>query len=131
MNLVLNERKSLSTLTYIIVIIMAYFGPNAELLGNVKLAIWHFQKPIKDIEAYVINVCLLLAVDLLSLVFNGILLWYSCKTNIFKVLNKLQKEFWYAFAIIEAFSLVEVIFYFQNKEGSNLVTFHDSRHSYN
>ena len=41
--LVLKERKSINTLTYIIVILMAYFGPNANILGNIQLAIWQFQ----------------------------------------------------------------------------------------
>ena len=72
MSLVLSERKSINTLTYLILIIMAYFGPNAKLLGNIQLRIWQYQRPIMDIEAYIFKVSLLMAVDLGSFVINGI-----------------------------------------------------------
>ena len=31
---------SVFVITYIILILMAYFGPNAKLLGNIQLSIW-------------------------------------------------------------------------------------------
>ena len=109
LKLVLSERKSINTLSYLIVVLMAYFGPNAELLGNIKIAIWQFQRPITDIEAYVIKVSILLAVDLSSLVINGALLWCFCiKTNVFKILKRLQQQWWICFAIVEAFHLQAV-----------------------
>ena len=87
---------------------MTYYGPNAELFGNIKLAIWHYQNPITDIEAFISNVSLLFIVDIISLIINGILLWYFCQINAFKVLKQIQQEFWPAFAITECFVLVEV-----------------------
>ena len=87
---------------------MTYYGPNAELFGNIKLAIWHYQNPITDIEAFVSNVSLLFIVDIISLIINGILLRYFCQINAFKVLKQIQQEFWPAFAITECFVLVEV-----------------------
>ena len=90
---------------------MAYFGPNAELLGNIKLRLWHYQKPIPDINAFVMNVSLFLIVDILSFVINGCLLWHFCKVNVIKLLQKLQKDFWIVFGIAEAFLLMEVIRY--------------------
>ena len=68
---VLSGRESINTLTYLVLIMMAYFGPNAELLGNIKAKIWQFERPISDIEAYAMNVCILLAVDLLSFMINS------------------------------------------------------------
>ena len=109
MNLVLNERKSFMSLTYIAVILMAYFGPNAKILGNIQLAIWQFQQPIEDIETYVMNISLLLAADFLSFIVNGILLWYYCSINVLEVTKKLQQSFWIIFAIGEAFLLMEVL----------------------
>ena len=110
MKLVLGERKSLNVLTYLVLIFMAYYGPNAELFGNIQLSIWQFQRPIKDIEAYLFKLILLLCVDLLSVVVNAGMLWYFCKINLLKLLLKLQKLFWYVFAIAEAFIVIEVIF---------------------
>ena len=95
-------------MTYIFIILMSYFGPNSELLGNIKMEIWQFQRPITDIEAYVQNVSLLLAVDGLSFVINGILLRVFCKVNLVKILKELQQEFWLAFMLAEAYILMEV-----------------------
>ena len=108
MNLVLLERKSINTFTYVMLIIMAYFGPNAEVLGNVKLKIWQFQRPISDIYSCILKVSLLMAVDLLTLVINGILIWKICDINILQILKKLQKEYWMYFAVAEAYVLMEV-----------------------
>ena len=88
---------------------MAYNGPNANLLGNIQLTIWHYQSPIVEIEAVVYNVGLLFLVDLSSFVINGILLWYFCGINLLRTLKNLQQEFWLAFAIAEAYLLMEVI----------------------
>ena len=108
MELVLGERQVINTLSYLLLIIMAYFGPNAELFGNIKLEIWQFQQPILDIDAYVLRVSLLMLVDLFSLLINGSLIWKICQVNIFKVFKKLQKSFWYLFAIAEAYVIIEV-----------------------
>ena len=108
MALVLAERKSINTLSYLLLIIMAFFGPNAELLGNIKLQIWQFQRPIQEINAYVMRVSLLMLVDLFSLFVNGILIWRICQVNAFRVFQKLQKSFWYLFAVAEAYVILEV-----------------------
>ena len=106
--LVLSERKSFMTMTYIVLIMIAYFGPNAQHLGNIQLEIWHFEKSIKDIYLYAKKVSLLLAVDFLSFIINGILLAYFSGINLLKVMKTLQQEFWIAFAITEGFLLMEV-----------------------
>ena len=108
MKLVIGERKSVNSLTFILLIMMAYYGPNADLLANVKLSIWQFQKPISDIEAYIFKVSLFLAVDILSFIINGVLLWHYCKINLLETLKKLQKDFWFVFAIAEAYLMMEV-----------------------
>ena len=109
LGLVLSERKSFMPLTYIVLILMAYFGPNAKLFGNIRLAIWQFQQPIEDIVQYVMNVGLLLVVDFLSFFINGVLLWYFANINLLKVLKQLQKDFWIVFSIAEAFLLMQVL----------------------
>ena len=104
----MGERKSFMPLTYIALICMAYFGPNANLLGNIQLRIWQYQRPIEDIEQYITNVSLFLVMDFASFTINGILLWNLAKINVLKVMNKIQEEFWIMFAIAEAFHLMEV-----------------------
>ena len=87
---------------------MAFFGPNAELLGNIKLSIWQFQKPISDIQAYLFNISLLLIVDIFSFAISGAVLWHFCQINVAKILKKIQHELWMVFAIAEGFLLMEV-----------------------
>ena len=57
---------------------------------------------------YATRVSLLLAVDFLSFVINGILLAYFSGINLLKVMKELQQDFWIAFAIGEGFVLMEV-----------------------
>ena len=106
--LVIGEKCSLLSLTYLIIILMAYHGPNAEILGNIKLVIWQFQNPITDIEEYSLNVIILLVVDFISLIVNGVLIRVFCKINVLKVMKDLQKEFWHVFWAAESFLLMEV-----------------------
>ena len=107
-DLVMSERQSLIGLIYLLLILMSYFGPNADLLGNIKMSIWHFQSPIGDIQVFIYNVVFWMAVDLFSALISGMLLWYFCKANVLKSMFKLQKQFWLQFAIVEAFVMTEV-----------------------
>lgn len=94
---------------------MAYYGPNAEFLGNIKLTIWQYQA-VSDAQLYktIQSLCIMCGIDFLSGVFNGILLWTTCKINIFKVMQKIQKEFWLIMGVQEAFFFVQV-------ENSNVI----------
>ena len=87
---------------------IAYYGPNAETLGNVKLDLWHF-KPVLDIKNYMKNLFMLFSVDFMSLVINWIILRRTCNINIFKIFKKLQSEFWLIMAVQQAYASFEVI----------------------
>ena len=107
--LVLTERiETLVPLTYMICFAIAFYGPNAEILGRVKLDLWQY-KPILDFGNYMENVFILFVVDLMSLVLNGIILRTTCNINIFKIFQSIQSEFWLIMAVQQAWSLAEVI----------------------
>ena len=95
-------------MTYIVLILIAYFGPNAKNLGNIQLEIWHFKRPIEDIYLYAMNVTLMLGMDFFSFHVNGVLLAYFSNINVLKVMKSLQKDFWIVFAIAEGVFLMEV-----------------------
>ena len=108
--LIMTERiESVIPFTYLLTFLMAYYGPNAEILGNIKLTIWQYQS-VADIEDYIKNLLKLLVIDFLSFATNGILLWITCKINVFKVLKKVQAQFWLIMTIQEAFLFFEVKF---------------------
>ena len=107
--LTLTERiETLVPLTYMLCFAISYYGPNAELMGNVKLTLWHF-KSVLDIENYMKNLFMLFSVDFMSLVINWIILKTTCNINIFKTFQKLQSEFWLIMAVQQAYSMIEVI----------------------
>ena len=106
--LILNERCEIVVpLLYILTFLMAYFGPNAELIGNVKLTIWQYQA-VKDINNFLEKVFFLFAIDLFGAVVNGLLLWKTCKINCLKTLKNMQKEFWHIMGVQEAVLFLSV-----------------------
>ena len=80
---------------------MAYYGPNGELIGNVKLTLWQYQA-VKDINKFLENIFFLFAIDFFGGVVNGLLLWTTCKLNCLKTLKNMEKEFWHIMSIQEA-----------------------------
>ena len=108
-HLILTERiESIIPLTYVAIMTMAYYGPNAEIMGSVKLQIWHYQNTIDDFGAFATNIVLLFAVDFLSFVINGLLIWKFCNINPLKILCDIQKQSWFIMIFIEAYLLGEV-----------------------
>ena len=72
--LILTERnETLIPLSYLAIMAMAYFGPNAEIMGSVKLQIWHHQNVIEDFGAFATNILILFAMDFMSFIVNGFL----------------------------------------------------------
>ena len=94
-------------LTYIFCFLSSYYGPNAEILGNVKATVWHY-RGVQDAGSYLTNIMIFFLVDFSSGVTNGILLWMTCKINIFTVLKNMQKTFWLIWAMQEAALYLEV-----------------------
>ena len=110
-SLVLTERiEVIVPPSYIAVMAMAYFGPNAEILATVKLRIWHHQIIIDDFGEFAMNIGLLFIVDLMSFVINAILLWKYCKVDLMEVLKSIQKWYWFVMVGVEAVTLGYVSF---------------------
>ena len=106
--LALTERiESVIPFTYMSLVAMAYLSPNAEIIGGIKLNLWHYPA-ITDFGGLIQNLSLLFAIDLLSFIINGLILWKFCGANLFKVLQKLQRDFWFFMAVVEATLFVEV-----------------------
>ena len=107
--LVLTERiETLVPITYLAIMAMAYYGPNAEIMGSVKLQIWHHKYIIEDFGDFSKNILILFAVDFLSFIINGLMIWKFCNINLLKVLLNIQKRYWTFMVFIEASLLNEV-----------------------
>ena len=91
------------------IILMAYYGPNSEILGTIKMINWHYKGAIgENIAEFVTTISLFFAVDFLSFIINSIVLAIFCKVNVLKVIQKHQSIFWMYMAINEAYMFVEV-----------------------
>ena len=106
-------------MSYLALMLIAYYGPNVEILGSVKLSIWHHKTTITDINEFVANLSLLLAIDLSSFVINGTLLWKFCNISILRVLKNQQKEYGYYMFLVEAYILIEVNLHYLVYETKN------------
>ena len=107
--LVLTERiESVMTMTYLLLMFMAYFGPNAEKLLEIKLTLWN-HNAIIDIGGFITTLAMMEFIDLLSFIINGIILKIFCKVNLLIVLQKIQKDFWFYMAFTEAALFIEEV----------------------
>ena len=107
--LVLTERiETVIPLTYMAIVALSYFSPNAELMMGMKLTLWH-NVAIDDLTGMMSNLALLFFVDLTSFVLNGLILRWFLKVNILKTLIKVQKQFWPLFTWEDASIFLEVI----------------------
>ena len=106
---VLTERVEIAVpVTTLIMMVMAYYGANAEIMGNVKLSIWHNTAPITNINSFVFRLSLLIFIDIAGFVLNGLLIWKFVGVNSLEVLNRIQSKFWKLTLVMEGFMLIEV-----------------------
>ena len=83
---------------YILTVLIAYYGPNATILGNVKNNYWQYVS-ISNIGKLIQNVLLISTIDTCSAIISGILLWNYCNINIFHETFKIMKHCWPIIAI--------------------------------
>ena len=99
--LALNELvEFLAPLSFLVTIIVAYYGPNSTLIGDVGNGYWQYTA-IKDIKPMIKTVVIFFLVDFVSAIVCAFLLWRFCKINLFKAAMALEKEFWGVFWAIQ------------------------------
>ena len=97
--------------------LMAYFGPNAELMGNVKNDSWQFTSvdSIEELYDVLFWNFMMFAVDLGSTILTILLLcWYS-KINILRMYVQMQDQMWYMLAIQQGYIVSEVRYLFMHR----------------
>ena len=67
---------------YCFIFAAAYFGPNANLIGNVKLELWGHVK-IHSLSDQLWNVGLFIIFDSIRAISIAIILWRFCKLNLY------------------------------------------------
>ena len=98
-NLVLAEiTEVIVPLAYAIGFAMAYFGPNAHLIGNVKNDFWAYKK-VEDVGRLFAIQFLLFGIDSCSVALNAILLSKFGDVALINELFKAVKRYWMIFII--------------------------------
>ena len=89
----INELIEIVTpLSFILAFISAYYGPNGELLGQIRATIWQYEAN-EDAPGFLLTILLLFVVDFCSTIVNSFILWFYLKINFFAVLITMEKEY--------------------------------------
>ena len=88
----------LTPIIYSLTFSMAYFGPNAEMIGGIKGEFWKFKK-IDDMTSFQVNLFKMFAIDFISAIISGLALWRYCSTNFLHEGYKMMKMFFPILAI--------------------------------
>ena len=110
MSVIFNETvECIMPIAYCICLLMAYFGPNAELLGNIKNGNWNYTA-IEDISDACFWLIVLFIVDLGSLLICIILLKVYCKMNNLKMFLQVLEQIGPFLALYQAYMVTEVCY---------------------
>ena len=80
-------------IVYSITFVIAYYGPNAELIGNIRNNDWNFQS-VDDIASFLGDMFLMFFIDFTSCIISGFALWKFSSTSFFREGYKMLKNFW-------------------------------------
>jgi len=94
---------------------IAYYGPNAGILGNIGNDYWTFRK-VNDIRPLVKSALTMSLIDFLSALITMFALWKYCRINAIQQCCKVFKKYWQILAIHAAMNINKV-----NLELSNIL----------
>ena len=63
--------------------LIAYYGPNMEILGNVGSDMWQYER-VEDVSVELKTTALLFMIDAILAFVTGVILWLFCKLNVIK-----------------------------------------------
>ena len=87
--------------TYIVTVVIAYYGPNAEILGNIGNDYWQYSS-IDNLRELILSVLLMAIVDFFSALIVGYWLWKVCSIDFLRESCCLIGDIWGVPAIIIA-----------------------------
>ena len=90
--------EGLTPLVYAICFAMAYYGPNAELIGDVKNGCWQYNA-IEDVSWTFLLMLWLFTVDFICLLLNSCILWKASNINLLNRFCSMMAKYWYIMAL--------------------------------
>ena len=98
-DLAINEMIEFVTpLAYLACLVIAFYGPNSELIGGVKSNYWQYSS-LESISHTITFISVFFLVDFTSVLISRYLLWRFCKISLWSACLALQKEFGFLFAL--------------------------------
>ena len=80
-------------IAYSVSFLIAYYGPNGEVLGNVYNDCWQYKK-IENVGKYILLTFQMFFIDLGSAIVGGLLLWKYCAINMLSVGCTMIRNYW-------------------------------------
>ena len=93
--------EALVPLAYVITTLIAYYGPNANILGNIGNSQWQYEA-IPDIRRHIENLTLMFVIDILGAIIVGLLLWKTCSIDVMRKASEVIQDYWAIIAVIVA-----------------------------
>ena len=90
--------EGLVPLAYAIGFSMAYYGPNGQLIGNVRNDCWDYVK-IDDASRTLLVMFGLFSFDVICLFLNSRILWVFSRVNLFHEFCIKMQKYWYIIAL--------------------------------
>ena len=82
LKLIVNELTELCiSITFVVTLICAFYGPNSTIIGNVKSDHWNFYK-INDLSNYVLGVLTMSLIDASCAALSLLIVWKSCNISL-------------------------------------------------
>ena len=94
-------------ITYCIIFSVLYYGPNAEIYGNVKNSSWKYNK-VENLAVPLTKIGIFLIVDGLRVLTSTLVLWKYCKILLFSEYCQMLETYGKVIAIYIAFYLTTV-----------------------
>ena len=91
-------QEVLVPVSYVITVLIAYYGPNAEILGNIRNDYWQYES-IEDIWETVKVVLVMFVFDGCSAIIAGFMLWRVCSIDVLRKTAKLIGDLWPIIAV--------------------------------
>ena len=89
--------EGFTPLIYGICILMAFYGPNSNLLANIGKS--HWGEAIEDLNPIYVTMSILFGVDTLSVLINCLCFWKVVNVNILAEIYRVLSKYWYFMAI--------------------------------
>ena len=98
-------------IVYGLTILLAYYGPNSAILGNVGCEIWKWQK-ITNLTMFLTGLFRMFTIDFIALILNGLLLWNYCSVNVMRQLCIDVKSYWPFISVAMGGAVIKVMINF-------------------